>query len=100
MPNRDSESVRQTHGFSKMVAMLHDAHGRIDEIDRQLGAQVEGTVLIQEQLDELRLTLKSLAAMVPLGPKPQSVTCGNVAPRQHALGLVKRKTRSEGRTDG
>ena len=98
MPNRDSESARQTHdGSTKMVSLLHDAHGHIDEIDRQLGAQVEGTVLIQEQLDELRLTLKSLAAMVSLGPKPQSVTCANVAPRQHALGLVKRKTRNDRR---
>ena len=95
MPNRDSESARQTHGPSKMAALLHNAHGCIDEIDRQLGAQVEGTVMIQEQLDELRLALKSLAAMVPPGSKPQSVTCVNVAPRQHALGLVKRKTRGE-----
>ncbi len=99
MPNRNRERARPTRPDAslKLPALLNDARGRIEEIERELAAQVEGTVLIQEQLDELRLTLQSFARMASSASQPQPVTGARVVPRQYPLGLVKRKAKTGGR---
>lgn len=73
MPQRDSEGTTDAQEDAsaepdRVDELLDHLHGHIDEIHRELAVQVKRTLQIQEQLDELRLELQTLAGKISGSP--------------------------------
>lgn len=69
MPQRDSKGTTDAQEDASTEPdgadeLLDHLHGHIDEIHRELAVQVKRTLQIQEQLDELRLKLQTLAGKI------------------------------------